>query len=293
LSKANSRFKAIVNSAHDGIISIDTNEKILFANEAAHKIFGADELVGLHIEQLVPEKFRHKHSDYVQSFRSSEVTSRPMHLRASVMGVKANGEEVPLEITIARISVDGETEMTAVVRNVTEKNELIDELNLISITDSLTSLFNRRYLESLLSKEFERAKRYDKLMSLLFIDVDNFKRFNDNYGHPVGDVVLKKVAAAIKDELRDIDTACRWGGEEFVILSPEINADDASLLAERLRAAVENMVCDYQGVTHQVTVSIGVCELKERHKSPDALVHDSDEAMLQAKKQGKNRVVSF
>lgn len=291
LAKANSRFKAIVNNAHDGIISIDTNEKILLANEAAQTIFGNDALVGLPIESLVPTKFRHKHSDYVQSFRTSDVPSRPMHLRASVMGVKANGKEVPLEITIARISVEGETEMTAIVRDITEKNELIDELNQISITDVLTSLFNRRYLESLLSKEFERAKRYEKSMSLIFIDIDNFKRFNDNYGHSVGDVVLKQVASTVKQELRDIDTACRWGGEEFIILTPEIAATEASVLAERLRVAVENMQCEYQGVTHKVTISLGVCELKQSHDSKEDLIRDSDEAMLKAKQQGRNKVV--
>ncbi len=292
LAKANSRFKAIVTSAYDGIVTIDTNETILLANEAAQEIFGTDALVGLNINRLIPLKFRHKHSDYVQSFRASDVPSRPMHLRASVMGLKANGQEVPLEITIARINVEGETEMTAIVRDITEKNELIDELNQISITDSLTTLFNRRYLESELLKEFERAKRYEKPLSLLFIDVDNFKAFNDNYGHAVGDMVLKKVASTIKKALRDIDTACRWGGEEFVILTPEIASEEASLLAERLRSAVEKMDCVYQGKKHKVTISLGVCDLKDKHKSPEELIRDSDETMLQAKKQGRNRVVS-
>ncbi|MDC0603445.1 diguanylate cyclase [Aliiglaciecola sp.] len=293
LAKANSRFKAIVTSAYDGIVSIDINGNILLANEAAQEIFGSGGLVGKHINTLIPQKFRHKHSDYVQSFRTSDVPSRPMHLRASVMGLKSNGQEVPLEVTIARINVEGDTEMTAIIRDITEKNELIDELNQISTTDSLTSLYNRRYLESMLSKEFERAKRYNKTMSLLFIDVDNFKSFNDNYGHAVGDAVLKKVASTIKMELRDIDTACRWGGEEFVILSPEIASEEASLLAERLRSAVEDMQCNYHGLNHNVTVSVGVCQLNDSHKLPEELIRDSDETMLKAKKQGRNKVVMY
>lgn len=287
-----SRFEAIVNDAYEGIVAIDEKQNILLANDAAKVIFGSEDLVGRSLSHLIPSAFRHKHAEYVQSFKHAEVASRPMHLRASVMGLKANDQQVPLEITIAKINVGGRVEMVAFIRDITEKNQLIDELNHISRTDSLTTLNNRRYLESLLAKEFERAKRYATPLSVLFIDVDNFKVFNDSYGHFVGDLVLKNVADTIKACLREFDVACRWGGEEFVILLPESPIDNASMLAERLREAVACSSFVYQGVTHTITISVGVAEMSDRHHCPDDMLHDADDAMLQAKKEGKNKVVA-
>ncbi|WP_163930781.1 sensor domain-containing diguanylate cyclase [Paraferrimonas sp. SM1919] len=292
LKKADSRVKAIVTSAYDGIISIDTNEKILLANEAASEIFGSNDLIGQHISSLIPAKYREKHSGYVQSFRGSDVPSRPMHLRAAVMGVKANGEQVPLEITIAKINVEGETEMTAVIRDITEKNALIHELNHISMTDELTGLHNRRYLEPLLAQEFERAKHYHNKLSLLFIDIDSFTEFNNNYGHIVGDEILKKVATTIKNDLTEIDTACRWGGEEFVILLPEVDINEAMAIAEKIRLSVAKTEVDYEGIGLRVTISIGVSTLSTIHQTPAQLVSQADSAMLDAKQLGRNKVVT-
>ncbi|WP_412722499.1 sensor domain-containing diguanylate cyclase [Alteromonas sp. D210916BOD_24] len=292
VTKTESRYEAIVTNAYEGIISIDEDQNILLANNAAKKIFGTNELEGKPLSNLIPAAFRHKHPEYVQSFKNAEVASRPMHLRASVMGVKANGQQVPLEITIAKINVDGKTEMTAFIRDITEKNQLIDELNHISHTDSLTALNNRRYLESVLLREFERAVRYGTSLSILFVDIDNFKNFNDRYSHLVGDMVLKKVAGIFQKSLRDSDIACRWGGEEFVVLLPESDIKDASLLAERLREAVENFSFVHEGVTHKITISVGVAGLKEQHQTPNEMLQDADDAMLDAKKGGKNKVIT-
>ena len=292
LVKANNRFKAIVISAHDGIISIDTNEKILQANEAAKKIFGSDKLVGQSLKNLLPRKYRAKHPDYVKSFKESDVCSRPMDLRATVMGLRADGTEIPLEITIARINVDGETEMTAVIRDITEKNKLIHELNHISTIDNLTSLYNRRYLTPFLKKEFGRARRYSKSLSILFIDIDHFKQFNDNYGHLIGDMILQQVSKIILEQLREIDTACRWGGEEFVVVAPEIRLDEAVLLADRLRTSIQCMECQHENQEFEVTVTIGVAGLSTEDESTSDLIERADKLMLKGKKLGRNRVVS-
>jgi len=291
LEKANSRYKAIVASAYDGIISIDTNEKILQANKAAAKIFGTDDLVGRQLVELLPQKYRQKHSEYVQSFKESDITSRVMDLRASVMGLRADGTEIPLEITIARINVDGETELTAVVRDIREKNELIRELKHISTVDNLTSLHNRRYTTALLKQEFSRAKRYDKPLCVLFIDIDHFKQFNDNYGHKLGDIVLKEVSSLIARQLREIDTAGRWGGEEFVVVAPETHVEEALLLAERLRGSIESLKCEYEHQTMSVTVTIGMTSLYQGDTCPDALVERADKCMLKGKCQGRNKVI--
>lgn len=289
LEKANSRFRAIVDSANDGVISIDTNETILFANNAAKHIFQNNHLVGQSINSLLPKKFRSKHSQYLKSFEHSNVPSRPMHMRADVMGLRKDGSHVPLEISIARISVEGETEMTALVRDTTEKNKLIRELNHISTIDKLTSLYNRRYAESLVQTEFERAKRYASPLSLLFIDIDHFKRFNDNFGHSVGDRILQSVASIIHANVRDVDSACRWGGEEILVVAPGLTIDAALILSERLRGSVAAAKVDYKSRELSVTVSIGLASLSNEHSYAEELIETADENMYTAKRNGRNQ----
>ena len=288
LDKVNSRFKAIVDSANDGIISVDKNETILLANNAAQQIFQNKNLVGQQIETLLPKKYRAKHSEYMSSFNQSEVPSRPMHMRADVMGQCADGSEVPLEISIARINVGGDTEMTAVLRDTTEKNKLMRELSHISRVDKLTELYNRRYTEPLIYNEYDRAKRYQNPLSLLFIDIDHFKQFNDDYGHSVGDNVLQAVASVILKNTRELDTACRWGGEEMLVIAPETVLDDAVMLAEKLRAAIEAMVVKNKHRELSVTVSIGIATINEQHSTANEFIEAADKNMYTAKRNGRN-----
>jgi diguanylate cyclase (GGDEF)-like protein len=129
-------------------------------------------------------------------------------------------------------------------------------------------------------------------MCIIFMDIDNFKKINDAYGHHAGDNVLKRVAETLREAVRTTDITGRWGGEEFIVALPGTKLEDASLVAEKIRRTIEKLRVTSHAHKIPVTVSIGVCKYDwQRHKDLFALVHDADQAMYEAKQSGKNRVV--
>ncbi len=159
-----------------------------------------------------------------------------------------------------------------------------------SISDELTGLRNRRFLMSRLNEEFERARRHNTTLGFLMLDLDCFKKINDNYGHPFGDFVLKSVAGAISGAMREYDIPARYGGEEFAVLVPETKRHDLVALAERIREQLERQdICD-AGIAVKVTISIGATSLGESD-TPETLLKRADNALYQAKNEGRNRTV--
>jgi len=184
------------------------------------------------------------------------------------------------------------------------------ELRDLVTKDALTSFYNRRYFIHRLNSEIQRAKRYGRTLSLLILDVDDFKRFNDTYGHLEGDALLRGLAEVIRGTIRrsdakpsyEVDIACRYGGEEFAVILPEAAQVQGSEAAERLRASIEARGASIvaERIRRQieatplggktVTVSIGVCSYPEHGADVDSLIRAADEAMYKAKRAGKNRV---
>lgn len=160
----------------------------------------------------------------------------------------------------------------------------------LSITDPLTRLYNRRYLNTRLEEEWSRSVRNNQPMSFLLSDADNFKKVNDNYGHDKGDEVLRGIADIIRKNIRKEDVGARFGGEEFVIILPNTTSQSALILAERIRNDSESKVYEWMG--RPVTLSIGIATFPELNlKSFDELVHAADQAMYKAKVGGKNMVI--
>jgi diguanylate cyclase (GGDEF)-like protein len=159
----------------------------------------------------------------------------------------------------------------------------------LSVTDSLTGLMNRRYIETRLDEELRRSNRHGFPMSFMMLDVDEFKAYNDEFGHPEGDEALKLVSQVIKDTVRGVDVASRYGGEEFAILLPQTTAEEAETIAERIRRTIENTVFP----ARRVTVSIGVASGSLSTSSARSLVSAADKALYQAKRNGRNNVQSF
>ncbi len=181
------------------------------------------------------------------------------------------------------------------------ENTINRERLLISgLTDPLTELHNRRYLDRRLNEELSRASRFHQPLSCLFIDADHFKRINDSYGHQAGDSVLRELASRIRSQLRASDVATRYGGEEFALLLPQTHLNDALLLAERIRQEVAQspMVLD-DGQSIDLTVSIGVSEAlpmlgRSQHQDVgENLLASADQALYQAKDNGRNRIESL
>jgi diguanylate cyclase (GGDEF)-like protein/PAS domain S-box-containing protein len=160
----------------------------------------------------------------------------------------------------------------------------------LSITDSLTKLFNSRHFFRQLGYEVERAKRYGSPLSLILLDIDNFKIYNDTYGHPEGDMALRALSDVIRKNLRATDTAFRYGGEEFTVLLSETDCESAVIAAERLRKDFANLVLSpVQGSEVHMTVSIGVSQY-DPYELSSIFLKRADQGMYKAKQQGKNRV---
>ena len=160
------------------------------------------------------------------------------------------------------------------------------EFEQLSVTDALTGLLNRRYLEKRLIEEIQRSKRHRFPMSLMMLDVDEFKSYNDAFGHPAGDAALRIVAGVLQDILRGADVAARYGGEEFAILLPQTTSVEAATIAERLRQRIEHT----EFPKRQVTVSIGIASVSNDLETPADVIGAADHALYEAKNQGRNNV---
>lgn len=163
----------------------------------------------------------------------------------------------------------------------------------LACTDGLTGLYNYRQFKKLFVEEVARAQRYKNSLSIILFDVDDFKLFNDTYGHPNGDIVLQEMSCLLRDLLRDCDLIFRYGGEEFVALLPETGLAEAIKVAERIRIFVETESLRFlTGITktHGVTVSIGVAALPEDGSDHVSLLNVVDDLMYRAKREGKNKV---
>jgi diguanylate cyclase (GGDEF)-like protein len=172
-----------------------------------------------------------------------------------------------------------------------EWQERATEFQLMSITDPLTTLPNRRYLEERLSEELNRSKRYDYPMSFLMIDIDDFKVYNDKNGHQAGDVALQITAHCLKGALRSADVASRYGGEEFCILLPQTSGAEAAVIADRIRQRVATTHFPHgkSQPLGRVSVSIGVASYSKIINSTETVIAAADRALYQAKSLGKDR----
>lgn len=290
LATSMKRYEEVINSAHDGVIAINKQQKITMFNRAARDLFGldVDDVDGLGLEDLIPERFRPQHQGHVTGFSKSSVASRPMQTRATVMGRRKDGGEFPLEITISKIKVGEEIEMTAVLRDVSARLELIEELQEAASIDPLTGAFNRRYFSQQLEVESKRCRRFDHKMAVVMFDLDRFKSFNDSRGHSYGDSILKSVVDQIGSKMREVDVLSRWGGDEFIALLPEIDLEDAYAWGERIRVHVEETQAEkFQS---GVTLSIGIV-ISDGEETLEDLLSRVDGLLYQAKAAGRNKVV--
>jgi diguanylate cyclase (GGDEF)-like protein len=175
---------------------------------------------------------------------------------------------------------------SAIIRDITKRKKLEQELEKNATTDRLTEVFNRTKFHEIIKQEVERAKRYNQPLSMIMFDIDHFKNVNDTFGHSIGDYILKNLTQVVKENLREIDYLVRWGGEEFIIITPQTEMERAGVLAERVRKAVENYKFDIVG---RITISLGVTQFK-KHDTEDTFITRTDDALYSAKRRGRNCV---
>ncbi len=258
-------YKALLDNVADGVYFVDMNRRITFWNKAAERITGytAREVLGKscadnilrHVDESGRElclegcplvavaqdgrmREAHVYMHHKLDYRA------PVDIRATAMR-NADGEIVGI-VEIFHIPSER--------LNILEE---IQKLRKETLTDPLTGVGNRRYAEMRLQECEKDAREYGVPYSILFVEIDHFKRVNDTWGHGVGDKVLRMVAQVLNQSVRSLDTPCRWGGEEFMVLSRNISAEGLKALGERLRVLIEKIWLDHQGQRIAVTASLG------------------------------------
>ena len=212
------------------------------------------------------------------SFSSLETRDAPFN----------NGEIELLQLMADWVGGEIERENTRIALEKQQKTllEVNEKLEKLATHDPLTGLKNRRAFAEKLDEEWSRARRYGTPLSIVMLDVDKFKLYNDSFGHPAGDEVLRRVARVLGGAVRVTDFLARYGGEEFVLILPNTDADGAMILAQRLRAQIENATWKER----PVTASLGVSTLAPIHKAAADLLQAADGALYQSKERGRNRV---
>ncbi|MDR5818293.1 diguanylate cyclase [Caballeronia sp. LZ033] len=296
LEVSDSRFRAVVDSAYDAIVTIDEQHNITLFNRAAENLFGyrSDEVLGRRIETLLPERFRANHSRNVRQFADSDkmnlrsITPPRMDESNSVYGRHRDGRIIPVEIAISKIKVDGVIEFTAVIRDITERAQLMELLRKQAATDALTGLPNRREFLDFV----EKVLGTDQVLSVFILDIDYFKKINDSHGHDIGDEVLCVLAQVGMSIPHASKLFARWGGEEFVAALPGADARLACEIADALRRRFEQQDFEHAWRVKPIpfTVSIGVVTREPGESDVDALMRRADRALYQAKERGRNRV---
>jgi two-component system cell cycle response regulator len=183
----------------------------------------------------------------------------------------------PLNSSEIRIMVERASEKFSLLSSREDNEYFVD----LAVRDGLTGLFNRRYFNELIKSEFSRIKRSPAPLSLLMLDLDNFKNYNDTQGHQAGDTLLRDAAKVYRNSVRTIDIVCRYGGEEFIVVLPHTDKKSAQIIAERMRMQV--------GLYLPVTVSIGIATAPDDAEEINQLIEKADNALYLAKKSGKNK----
>nr|WP_298164979.1 diguanylate cyclase [uncultured Pseudomonas sp.] len=180
-------------------------------------------------------------------------------------------------------------DVTNVATNKQQLQAVNQQLKHLSRTDRLTGLNNRGYWEECLQHEYARHRRYQSMAALVMFDIDHFKVVNDTYGHQAGDKVIQAVAEVVREQVRDTDYPGRYGGEEFVVLLPDVDSAGAMLFAERLRQRIEALLVTYENQSIPFTISLGVADLSYPTNGYQQLIERADQALYASKEGGRNR----
>lgn len=294
LAENEEKVRAMSEASQDGMIMIDDEGRVVFWNRSAETIFGysREEMQGKLLHTVVAigedsDKAAKAFPGFAQSGEGAAVG-----VVTELVTRRKDGTTFPVELSLGSFRHQGRWWAVGTVRDVTERKRAEALLLELATTDGLTGLNNRRHFLERGQAELGRSRRTGAPVGCLMFDVDHFKKVNDTHGHDVGDAVLRALALAARESLRDIDLLGRLGGEEFGALLPETGHTDALLVAERLRAAVAAMGLTHQGAPLVVTISLGVaCALGEG-ETLESLLKRADGALYEAKQAGRNRVVA-
>jgi diguanylate cyclase (GGDEF)-like protein/PAS domain S-box-containing protein len=318
LMESEARYRMLAENSHDVIWTLDIpTRRYTYVSSAITEMYGylPEEVVGQSVDScLTPESALRLARDIDQRLRRIAAGDKTANVVVSELEqLCKNGEVVSTEV-VSSCLLDAEgvaQTILGITRNVSERKaaelalretnrqlhariEEIGRLQValqeLAVRDSLTGLYNRRYLDETLEREVSRARREGSPLSLVMLDIDYFKRVNDTYGHQVGDEALRMLATTLLADIRTEDVACRYGGEEFLILLPNMPLDAAIQRAEAWRRTIEGLSLVLGNFHITFTISLGVAAYPEHGKTPDDLTRCADQALYRAKDEGRNQV---
>ncbi len=307
---AEQRYRALFEQSHDAVFIIGFDGKHLESNWRAGNMLGytPQEILALHAGDIyarpvegikvLEELLAGKHIPLYEShFRRKDGSEITVEVNAELVR-DAEGKPLHIQKVVRDITERKQNEIA--IQNANRKlraqlsriKALQSQLRQQAIRDPLTGLFNRRYLEEIFQREIVVAERQESNISVVMIDIDRFKKFNDTYGHDAGDFLLKELAELLQREVRRSDISCRYGGEEFLLVMPGATLEKAMERAEHIRASFCSARYEFMGSKLKATLSLGVACFPQHGKTWEEFVHAADRAMYAAKAAGRNRVRS-
>ncbi|MFL9709514.1 EAL domain-containing protein [Methylobacillus sp. Pita1] len=300
LRNSETKFRAVIENAQDGIVSIDEQGRLVEFNHAAEVMFGyrrEDVLGKMLADTLIPPAMREAHRQGHQRYLTSGV-SKMLDRRLELSALRADGTEFPVELTITSLKEQGVPLLTGFFRDLTERRKVESEIRNLAFYDALTTLPNRRLLLDRLQQAIAASVRHGKHGAVLFIDLDNFKALNDSRGHDVGDLLLVEVARRLRQCVRNEDTVARLGGDEFVIVLEDLSLNLEQAIAQTRQVAqkvleIINHPYELGEIEHHNSSSIGIVLFNGNFVTMEELLKRSDTAMYEAKAAGRNTLRFF
>lgn len=289
-------YKSLIENIFDGLYLVDKNRSIIYWNHVAEKITGyrSEEVIGRRCRDNILVHVDENGKSLCHGRCPLEATIRDGEFRdAEVFLQHKNGHRVPVWVRAAPLhdtagNIIGGAELFTDLSAGNAISNKVHALEKLSFLDNLTQLANRRYLEMELGGRIAEKNRYGASFGVVFMDIDFFKRFNDTYGHDMGDRVLKAVARTFVNTARPSDLMGRWGGEEFIGILGRVDADGLDSAVERIRSLIEQSRMEENGQSLRVTVSIGATLARDADTA-DSIVKRADILLYQSKKNGRNR----
>lgn len=290
LETSEKRLAATLGAVADAVIAINDRGQIQSFNPAAERIFGwtAQEAIGQNVTLLMPDPYASAHQGYLENFLR---TNQPKIIGKGreLVGLRRDGSTFPMDLTVTQARLESPRLFIGIVRDITERKAMEDELRLLATTDPLTGAANRRSFMESLKGAVAQGHRLGHPVAVAMLDIDHFKRLNDTFGHAAGDAALIRFVAEIQERLRETDLLGRLGGEEFALILPATTAEQALEVVNDLRRRRQADCLCFEGQEMRFTLSAGVTDTTR--SDPAHLLSDADGALYRAKEQGRNRVL--
>lgn len=291
IKRTQKQLQGLINAAPTGILITDESKKLVMVNDyICQKLsLSSDELLGRNPLSFIAKKYRLEYLSEIQKHINDD--NSILNSRLDLTMELPNNETINVEMAFSTLLFEDKKLVITAITDISERKRLEAQLRVLASTDPLTGAYNRRSFNEMSHKAISTCFRQQQAFSILLLDLDFFKRINDNYGHTAGDEVLIATVKAINSCIREADILGRYGGEEFVIALPNANNDKAKEVANRIRLHIENMQLNTLGQIIKITASIGIVTTSDNNKL-EKLINQADNYLYYAKNNGRNLVVN-